>query len=95
MNTSASSDHATTDRLSERAHESVNQVAKTAGKAEERIRQEAADAEATVRDAGHKIKEHTDQTLQSVTVFVRDNPLFSLGLSFVAGMLLSALRRRS
>ena len=92
---STSSDHATTDRLSERAHESVDQVAKTAGKAEERIRHGAAGAEARVRDAGQKIKEHSDETLHSVNVFVRDNPLLSLGLAFAAGSLLFALRRRS
>lgn len=95
MSTSASSDHATTDRLSERAHESVNQIAKTAGKAEERIRHEAAGAEARVRDAGQKVKERSDETLQSISVFVRDNPLISMGLAFAAGTLLSVFRRRS
>jgi ElaB/YqjD/DUF883 family membrane-anchored ribosome-binding protein len=95
MSTSASGGHATTDRLSERVHESVDQVAKTAGKAEERIRHEAAGAEARVRDAGQKIKEHSDETLHSISVFVRENPLTSLGLAFAAVTLLSALRRRS
>lgn len=89
------SDHATTDRLSEGAHESVDQIAKTAGKAEERIRHEAADAEARARDLGHKAKVHSDETLQRVSVFVRDNPVISLGLAFAAGALVSALRRRS
>lgn len=95
MSKSASSDHATTDRLSERAHESVDQIAKTAGKAEERVRHEAADADARVRDAGQKVKERSGETLQSVSGFVRDNPLTSLGIAFAAGTLLSALRRRS
>jgi ElaB/YqjD/DUF883 family membrane-anchored ribosome-binding protein len=95
MSRAAGSDHATTDRLTERAHESVDQVAKTAGRFEERIRHEAADAEVRVRDAGQKAKERSDETLQSIGVFVRDNPLISLGLAFAAGALLSALRRRS
>lgn len=84
MNTSVSGDHATTDRLSERAHETVDRIAKTAGKGEERIRHEAADA-----------KERSDETLQAISTFVRDNPLTSLGIAFAAGSLLSALKRRS
>lgn len=84
MSTPASGDHATTDRISERAHETVDRIAKSAGKGEERIRHEAADA-----------RERSDETLQSISVFVRDNPLTSLGLAFAAGTLLSVLRRRS
>ncbi|MDZ7670294.1 MAG: hypothetical protein U5Q16_13075 [Gammaproteobacteria bacterium] len=95
MSNRASGDHATTDRLSERAHESVDQFAKTAGKTEERIRHEAADAEALVRDAGQKAKKHSDETLQSISVFVRDNPMMCLGIAFAAGSLVPALRRRS
>ncbi len=95
MTQPASGDHATTDRISERAHESVDQFAKTAGKAEERIRHEAADAEARVRDAGQKAKARSDETLHSISVFVQENPLMSLGIAFAAGSLVSALRRRS
>lgn len=95
MNSQASGDHATTDRLSERAHESVDKVAKTAGKAEERIRDEARDAGARVREAGHKVKERSDETLRSISVFVQDNPLIALGVAFAAGTLVSALRNRS
>ncbi len=95
MSKPTTGDHATTDRLSERAHESVDQIAKTAGKAEERIRNGAEDAEARIREAGQKARERSGDTLQSISVFVRDNPLTSLGLAFAAGTLLSALRRRS
>lgn len=41
MTKQANSGHTTTDRMSESAHESVDQVTKTAGKVEERIRHEA------------------------------------------------------
>ncbi|WP_019594894.1 YqjD family protein [Thioalkalivibrio sp. ALM2T] len=94
MNTPGSSEHATTDRLSERAHETVDKAARGAGKAEERIRHEAASAEEKAREAGAKVKEHSDEALQSISGFVRDNPLLSLGLAFAAGTLVSALRRR-
>jgi len=95
MITSASSDHSTTDRLSERAHESVDQVANTAGKAEERLRHEAAAAEERAREVGHKIKERSDETLNTISVFVRENPVLALGIAFAAGSLLSILGRRS
>ncbi len=95
MTKRANSGHTTTDRISESAHESVDQVAKTAGKAEERIRQEASEAQAHVREAGQKTRERTDDTLQSISGFVQENPLVSLGLAFAAGSLLSALKRSS
>ncbi|WP_052063301.1 DUF883 family protein [Nitrincola sp. A-D6] len=89
------SDHATTDRLSDSAHDSVDQIANSAGKAEERIRHEAADAKAYARDAGQKTKERTDEAMNTVSVFVQDNPLIALGLAFAAGTLLSTFKRRS
>ncbi|MEX0624198.1 YqjD family protein [Saccharospirillum sp.] len=94
MTKQTSSDHSTTDRLSESAHESVDHIAKTAGKAEERIRHEAAYAQAHVKEAGQKTKERTEDTLQSISGFVRENPLMSVGLAFAAGSLLSALKRK-
>lgn len=95
MTESATSDHATTDRLSERAHESVDRIAKTAGKGEEKIRHEAADIEARVKEAGQKAKKHSDETLRAINVFVRENPLVSIGLAFAAGTVLSVFTRRS
>ncbi|ALP53578.1 hypothetical protein Tel_10775 [Candidatus Tenderia electrophaga] len=94
MSKPASNDHATTDRISERAHESVDRVAEIAGKGEERIRHGAADAEARVRDAGQKAKKRSNEALQSISGLVRDKPLISLGLAFAAGTLLTALLRR-
>lgn len=94
MNKPASSEHATTDRLSERVHESVDQFAKTAGKGEEQIRHKAADAEARVRDAGEKVKQRSGEALHSISGFVQDKPLVSLGIAFAAGTLLSALLKR-
>jgi|GEM_PF-2202971 len=92
MSKTGSGDHATTDRLSEYSHDSVDWIAKTAGKGEEKIRRKAADAEASLKDAGLRAKERSNETLQSICVFARDNPLIALGLAFSAGVLLSALR---
>ncbi len=88
MSKAASSDHATTDHLSERVHKSVDHIAETAAKAEERIRHEA-------EDVSHKAKEYSEKTVSSVTVFVHENPLMALGIAFAAGALVTALRRRT
>lgn len=95
MSKPSNSEHATTDHLSESAHQSVDQIARGARKVEERIRHNAADAEDYVKDAGQKAKKYSDKTLESVSVYVQDNPLICLGLAFAAGSLLSALKRRS
>jgi ElaB/YqjD/DUF883 family membrane-anchored ribosome-binding protein len=95
MNKSASSDHATTDRLSESAHESVDHIAESAGKAEERIRHGASEAKTRVMDAGEKVKERSDDTLHAIFNFVGENPLTAIGLAFAAGALVTALKRRA
>lgn len=95
MSTPANRDHTATDRLSQSAHESVDQVAKTAGRAEKSIRHAASNVEAHVRDAGLRAKKRSDKTLKSLGIFVRENPMTALGCAFAAGTLLAALRRRS
>lgn len=83
------------ESLSERAHEAAERVGRTAGKGGARIRREAADMEERTRDAGQKVKESSDDALEVISVFVRENPMAALGLAFAAGALLSGLRRRS
>lgn len=87
--------HATTDSLSEQAHEAVNQIARTAGRAEDRIRRSASGAEARAKEVGQNAKETSEETLHSVTGFVRGNPLISLAMAVGAGALMYAFRRRS
>lgn len=95
MSKSASGNHATTDRLLKRLQESMDRFAKTAGKAEKRMRHEAGDTKARVSKAGEKARKRSEKTVHSVSVFVRDNPLTSLGLALAAGSLMSAIARRS
>lgn len=95
MSNKTNGDHPTTDRLSEHAHESVDKTAGTAAKAEERHRHETEDAQARVSDMGQKGKRRSEEALHSVSHFVEENPLTSLGIAFAAGALLSSLRRRS
>lgn len=95
MSRSTSANRTTTDNLSERAHESMDWLASTASKGEERIRREAADVEARLRKAGLAARKHSDESLQSISAFVRENPMVVVGIAFAAGALLTALKRRS
>lgn len=94
MSKTASGAHATTDSLSKRAHEPVDRFAKAASKGEASPPYEAANVETRVRDAGQQAKQRSSSTLRSCSVFVRNNPVISLGLAIAAGVLLSAWRRR-
>jgi ElaB/YqjD/DUF883 family membrane-anchored ribosome-binding protein len=86
--------HATTDRVTEHAHETIDRIAETAGKGEEKIRQGAAATEARIRETSQHARERSEDLIDAVTEFVRDNPKTSIGLAFVAGTLLSILTRR-
>lgn len=45
-------------------------------------------------EAGKNVSKQSDETLQTVDVFVRENPWVSIGLAFAAGTLLASLKRR-
>jgi ElaB/YqjD/DUF883 family membrane-anchored ribosome-binding protein len=88
------SEHETTDQVASKAHEAVDRAAETAGKAEEYTRQHAAHADERVREAAAQGRQWADDVLERVTSYVRENPLMSIGIAFVAGALYSSLRRR-
>ncbi|WP_254276710.1 YqjD family protein [Halomonas sp. 3H] len=87
-------EHETTDRVAGKAHEAVDRAAQTAGKAEEYARQQASHADEHVRGAAAHGRQRADDTLERITGFVREKPLVSIGIAFVAGVLYSALTRR-
>lgn len=75
--------HQTTDQVAGKAHEAVDAAAETAGRAEERL-----------RDSTDDVRGRSDDILNSVAGYVKENPLTSLGLAFAAGTILSSLTRR-
>lgn len=94
MTKTAISKHATTDRISQRVHDSVNHIAKAAGRAEQRTRQKSGEAQLRVREAGMKVRDRSGKTVGSISTFVRENPMTSLGVVVATGAFLYALKRR-
>lgn len=78
-----SSGHETTDQLADKAHEAVDSAARAAAQAEERVRESTQNA-----------RERSGDLLDSVSDYVKDNPLAALGLAFAAGTVFSAMTRR-
>ncbi|WP_416139637.1 DUF883 family protein [Halomonas sp. HK25] len=89
-----SSEHGTTDQVAEKAHEAVNMAAKTAGKAEEYAREHASHADERIREVAANGRQRADDVLERVTSYVREKPLMSIGMAFVAGVLYKTLTRR-
>lgn len=87
------SGHDTTDKVAGKAHEAVDKAADGVGKAEEYARKHGAQAEEQVREAAAKGRKQADEALNYVTSYVRDNPVMSVGIAFVAGALYSSFKR--
>lgn len=86
-------EHETNNRVASKAYEAVDRAAQTAGKAEELARQQTSHADERVRGAAARGRQRADDTLERVSGFVREKPLISIGIAFVAGVLYSVLKR--
>ncbi|MGJ7456535.1 DUF883 family protein [Halomonas sp. RA08-2] len=89
-----SSEHEITDQVAGKAQEALNRAAQTAGTAEEYTREHISHADERVREAATHGRERADDVLERVNTYVRDKPLTSIGLAFVAGVLYKTLTRR-
>ena len=94
MSKSSSSDHTITERLSETAQQSMEQMGKVADKTKQRLHHDAVAAKASAKQMGRQAKKHSEQALDSVNGFIGDNPLTSVGIAFAAGTLVSHLIKR-
>lgn len=90
---SKAGEHEATD-LADKAHEAMDRAAQTMGKAEEYARQQGSHADERVSEAAAHGRQRADNTLERVSCFVREKPLLSIGIAFVAGVLFSSLTRR-
>lgn len=87
-------EHETIDHVAGKAHEAVDKAAKTAGKAEEYAREQASHADERLREQAAKSRKRADDALDQVNSYVREKPLMSIGIAFLAGLLYSWLMRR-
>lgn len=88
------SEHETTDQFAGKAHEAVDRAAQTARKAEEYAREHASQADERIREAAAHGRQRADDAVDRVNGYVRENPLISIGLAFLAGVIYSWLTRR-
>lgn len=86
--------HDTTDNLAEKMHRAIDKTAENVAHAEECLRKGAAHTADKINQGSHCAQVKTEEVISTVTSYVRDNPLLSLGIAFVAGSLISSITRR-
>lgn len=84
----------TAENLTARAHEGIDQLAAGASAAERRVRDTAAKMSGQLGTAAERARERSMQMKQQVSEYAGSNPMTSLALAFVAGVLLTVLMRR-
>jgi ElaB/YqjD/DUF883 family membrane-anchored ribosome-binding protein len=83
-----------TENVARAAHDAVDRAAGPAGRAEERVRRMASEGEERLRERGGEARETTEQAMEQVRRYVRENPLAAAGIAFVAGVCVSRLLSR-
>ena len=84
----------TTDKAAAAAHEAVDKMATTADNIEERVRHSANRAQDQARDTADRAQRISADVITDVRHYVYEHPVASLGISFAAGLVFSALLRR-
>ncbi|KKO47142.1 hypothetical protein WG68_00345 [Arsukibacterium ikkense] len=84
-----------TERASEAAHHAVDAMAEKAATAEDTIRRTAASSKETIDQKQEELKLQMQSTYERGKQFTKENPVVAAGIAFAAGMLVSALLRRS
>ncbi len=85
---------ATVERVAQGAHEAIDRVAAQAGPAVERVRSAATGAAASIETKAGQIGDWEKQRLEALRVHVRQNPLSSIALAVLAGVLVSRIVSR-
>jgi ElaB/YqjD/DUF883 family membrane-anchored ribosome-binding protein len=85
---------ATTQRLAEKAHQTIDRAAEAATAAEQTLRSTAARAAEKLKDSQDVAGTTMDEGLDTMRRYVEQNPLMAAGIAFAAGLLVSSLLRR-
>jgi len=85
---------ATTQRIADKAHQTIDRAAEAATEAEKSVRSTAAKAAEKVKLSEERAAETIDESMQSIKTYVEKNPLASAGIAFAAGLVVSMLIRR-
>ena len=89
--TMAERSHNTVDRAAQTAHEAIDRLANKAGPAIEKLRASTSTAGEKLRSKADELGELEEQWLARTGDYVRENPLTSLGIAVLAGVLLGKL----
>ena len=84
-----------TEKAIEAAHHAVDAVAIKAAVAEDTLRKTAASSQETLTHKQEEIKQQLQSTYSKTHQLAAQNPLATAGIAFVAGVLVTALLRRS
>ncbi len=84
----------TTEKASDRAHDTVDSLADRAAPAEERLREGAERSGGQARDVGEDMRRSSEDFMETINGYIRDNPMTAVCLAFAAGTILTALRNR-
>lgn len=85
---------AATQRVAERAHQTIDRAAEVASEAEETVRGTAARAAEKLKVSEERAAETLEDGVERVRTYVERNPLTSAGIAFAAGLVVSVLLRR-
>lgn len=96
MNT-ANTDHTqssrTTDRLAGSAHEAIDKAAAGLSSTERHVRATAGEMNDALHTASHKTRLQAKRTLTSLRDYANQYPITTLGIAFVAGLVLANFKR--
>lgn len=84
--------HPVTEQLTSSLHSSIDSLADTAGKAEEKIRQSASSSSENLA-ARKRLAEQKWEASQ-VRKFAIENPIATAGIAFAAGMFITSILRK-
>lgn len=86
--------HDVTDQMADKVHSAIDKTAAGLAQTEEFIRKEAAIASEKTHQGIHCAQVKSEDLVRTVSGYVRDNPVMSLGIAFIAGSLISSFIRR-
>jgi ElaB/YqjD/DUF883 family membrane-anchored ribosome-binding protein len=92
--TNGQKDTTTTERFAAKAHDTVDEIAERAQRAEREVRGAAERTAERARELHSQYSDTAEESLRRATSYVESHPLAVAGMAFVAGVLLSAMFRR-
>ena len=93
-NGSGNAEAPTTENLAHKAHETIDRFARNSAEAEHKVREQAEAAARKARETEERARAAADRSAERVNAYIKENPIMSAGIAFVAGVFISSLLRR-